>query len=629
MKIFKNILRYGLWVCLFAVPFVPLYVANSMFFPFITGKNFLFRALVEIAFGLWAALAIVDVKYRPKSSWLLGAFFAFTAVITVADIYGVNSAKSIWSNYERMEGLVTVLHLFAYFLVLGSALNEKMWRWLAWTSCLAASIIGFMGLGQLSQNTGRIDATLGNSTYLGGYMLVHIFIVMYFFLRRVHISVKDVEQKWAAAWYVMLGAFYALVMYFTGTRGSLLGFLGGIFVIAIVLAIAEKKHIVIRKISIGLIAAVILLVVGLAGVRGTQFAKNHPLIDRFSAVATFDLKGYAESQGFARLTLWKMAWEGVKEKPLLGWGQDNFTYVFAKYYDSKMYTQEAWFDRTHNVFFDWLIAGGFLGLISYLSIFVAALWLLWKRDDFEIYERAVFTGLIVAYFIHNFFVFDNLTSYILIAIVLSYIHVKSAKEIPAFQKDSVGIEQLAMWAAVPLVLMPFVLVGINRPAYEANGDVLMALVYAQTPQVPSDVVMQKFKDALAQNSFGNKEIREQIISVAPHYMTKEVPQEKRKEWFNFAVSEAQKQYGQDHDARTLILLGSFYAQLGAFDNAIGALEEANKIFPNKPPVILMLSQIYAANKNIPKAKETLEKLLVLVPNYSEAQTLLAQISNMK
>ena len=48
MKMFKNILRYGLWACLFIVPFVPLYVANSMFFPFITGKNFLFRALVLV-----------------------------------------------------------------------------------------------------------------------------------------------------------------------------------------------------------------------------------------------------------------------------------------------------------------------------------------------------------------------------------------------------------------------------------------------------------------------------------------------------------------------------------------------------------------------------------------------------
>jgi len=43
-----------------------------------------------------------------------------------------------------------------------------------------------------------------------------------------------------------------------------------------------------------------------------------------------------------------MAWEGVKEKPLLGWGQENFNLVFNKYYEPSLYGQEVWFDRVHN-----------------------------------------------------------------------------------------------------------------------------------------------------------------------------------------------------------------------------------------------------------------------------------------
>jgi O-antigen ligase len=195
-------------------------------------------------------------------------------------------------------------------------------------------------------------------------------------------------------------------MYFTGTRGSLLGFIGGIIVVAIILAIKEREHKAVRNTAIGLLAVVVLLVALLASVRGTEFAKNRPLIDRFSAIATLDLKSYAQTAGFARFTLWNMAWQGVKEKPFLGWGQDNFPYVFAKYYDPKMYSQEQWFDRTHNVFFDWLIAGGFLGLLSYLAIFVVAIVMLWKRKEFALWEKAVFTGLITAYFIHNFLYFD-------------------------------------------------------------------------------------------------------------------------------------------------------------------------------------------------------------------------------
>jgi hypothetical protein len=52
-----------------------------------------------------------------------------------------------------------------------------------------------------------------------------------------------------------------------------------------------------------------------------------------------------------------MALKGIAERPVLGWGQENFNYVFNKYYNPQMFGQEEWFDRTHNVVLDWLIAG--------------------------------------------------------------------------------------------------------------------------------------------------------------------------------------------------------------------------------------------------------------------------------
>lgn len=626
MNTFKNILKWGMWGCIFAIPFIPLYVANGMFFPYISGKNFLFRILVEIAFGLWVALAIVDKGYRPKRSCLIAAFFVFALVMSVADLFGVNQLKSIWSNYERMEGLVATLHTLAFFVVLASALNEKIWRSLVWTSFGAATLVGFVALGQLGAPGARVDATLGNSTYLGGYMLVHIFLALYFILRRIHLGTKLIEEKSIVGWYGVLAFFFAMVMYFTGTRGSLLGFIGGIIVVAIILALKEREHKAVKNTAIGLLAVVLLLVAFLASVRGTEFAKNRPLIDRFSSIATLDLKSYAQTAGFARFTLWNMAWQGVKEKPLLGWGQDNFPYVFAKYYDPKMYSQEQWFDRTHNVFFDWLIAGGFLGLLSYLAIFAAALVMLWKRKEFALWEKAVFTGLITAYFIHNFFVFDNLTSYILIAIVLSYIHLKAAKDIPAFANAKMDMEKLTAYSYIPLLLIPVMLWTVNANGYFANKSLLQTLMVSQNPKVTSEIVMSGFKDTLSYNSFGNKEAREQILSTAPRFMSQAVPQEKRVEWYNFAISESQKQFAQDNDPRTLIILGGFYASLGAYDNAIQTFEEADKLFPNKPTLLVTLARIYSANKNDVKAKEILNRVIEMVPEYGEAKSVLAEIA---
>jgi hypothetical protein len=83
------------------------------------------------------------------------------------------------------------------------------------------------------------------------------------------------------------------------------------------------------------------------------------------------------SEGATRFTVWNLAFEGFKERPLLGWGQEGFNFVFNTYYTPELWSQEPWFDRAHNIFLDWLIAGGILGLLGYLSLYVFMLYLVW------------------------------------------------------------------------------------------------------------------------------------------------------------------------------------------------------------------------------------------------------------
>ena len=89
-----KILRYVILVGLFAIPFVPLIVSSTMFFPFITGKNFTFRIIVELIAGLWLILALRDAAYRPKISLILKALVAFLLIIGLADFFSANPYKS-------------------------------------------------------------------------------------------------------------------------------------------------------------------------------------------------------------------------------------------------------------------------------------------------------------------------------------------------------------------------------------------------------------------------------------------------------------------------------------------------------------------------------------------------------
>ena len=61
----KQIARWVALGALFLIPVMPFVVINSFFFPFITGKAFYFRILVEIAVAAWILLACLDRAYRP------------------------------------------------------------------------------------------------------------------------------------------------------------------------------------------------------------------------------------------------------------------------------------------------------------------------------------------------------------------------------------------------------------------------------------------------------------------------------------------------------------------------------------------------------------------------------------
>src|ERR1700683_4326675 len=188
MTLSEKILRWVVLVGVFALPFVPLTVSTSLFFPYITGKNFPFRIIVEVITCAWLALALINPQYRPKRNWIFGAFLVFIAIIAVADAQGVNPGKSFWSNFERMDGWVTIAHLFCYIVVAACVINaEKLWRWLFELSLAIsvfidldrfAQILGVAGLGQagVSGLSTRIDATFGNPIYLAVYMLFHVFI---------------------------------------------------------------------------------------------------------------------------------------------------------------------------------------------------------------------------------------------------------------------------------------------------------------------------------------------------------------------------------------------------------------------------------------------------------------------
>lgn len=580
----------------------PFIFSGDMFFPYITGKAFFMRLMILLTTISYTGLALVDKNSRPKKSYMLYAMIAFMAILCISAFTSVNPTRSIWSNFERMEGLVTMLYMGALFVMSSATLRKREWPYLLNVSLLMSVVVGINALLSATTAADRISGHLGNSSYLGVYALIHIFfsllaVLMVFRGNKErelieagtndHGEVKIGGGGYAyIAVYAILGLFNTYILYHTGTRGAFVGLVVGLFLSSIYLAFKEKNKIV-KSTAIAFLTIVVATVFLLGTLKSSDFVKSNSLLSRFAALITTDYKSVLNNEGNARTMIWKMAFEGVKERPLLGWGQDNFGYVFAKYYNPQMYGQEQWFDRSHNVFMDWLISAGFLGLIGYLSLFAFALYFIFsKKSQFTVIEKSIFLGLLASYFVHNMFVFDNLSSYVLFFLILGYIndrythdrHEKeSANAMTEHQVNMSILIGLAALAGVSYVGYQTLL----KPFTQSSG-LLSILRDMQQGAVPPNLD-KRFAEVLDDGPTGKFETFEQLSTTLPRIAAQDGVSVSTKQnlltVYQKQVGEYDKTLGDD--ARYNYFVSNTYRTLGAQEPALLYINKAYALSPQK------------------------------------------------
>jgi len=610
-------LRYIILGGIFLVPFIPFIVTSSMFFPFITGKNFTFRILTELLFGGWLILALRHSAYRLKFSWIAVSVAVFVGVIALADFLGENPFKSFWSNFERMEGLVTLIHLLLYFLAVGTVLNtEKLWNRLFNTSIAVSVVLGIYGLFQLAgkvvinQGGTRLDATFGNATYLAIYMLFHVFLTTIMLVRwRGH---GFVRFFYGAAIFLQL-----FILYNTATRGAILGVLGGALLTAILVVVFEREHRFLRYSALSILVGVLMIIGGFFVAKDSAFITESPVLSRLASISL-------EEESNTRFIIWSMARQGIQERPLLGWGQENFNYVFNTYYDPRLYDQEPWFDRVHDLVLDWLIAGGILGFLAYFSMPLILLYYLWWRTErLSVVEKSLFTGMLAGYGFHNLFVFDNLISYILFFTILAYIHYSNGGEFPK-ATPRISLEEGMRTRVFPALIIILVIGSL----YFFNTKGIVAsrtLINALTPQQGGlEVNLSFFDTALAYNSFGRQEIIEQLVTTATQMRNGDVDLAIQTKYFERAKTEIE-QLIEDYpnDTRLQLFLATFINRFGLYDEAIVRLERAIELSPQKQTIHFELGAAYLNKGDAVKAFEIFEHAYNLDTNYQDARFIYA------
>lgn len=608
----KGIARGAALTALFLIPLVPVFVSDSLFFPFITGKAFLFRILVEILAAAWAVLAFLDKQYRPRFSVLGALVLAFIAWMFFADLFAVNVAKAFWSNFERMEGWVLLIHLYGFFVAGGAVLRAEKgwWTWRGWfcMSLLVSAYVVIYSLLQLAdpssfpihQGSTRIDASFGNSAYLAIYFLFNTFIAGWLALTE--------SKLWLRITLLILALVEGLLIFATETRGTVLALIGGLLIASFLTAITASKTA--RRSALTALVCIVVVAGGLYLARDTSFVQNNHILQRVTSISLAD--------GQTRFTIWHMAFEGFKERPIVGWGQEGFNYVFNKYYDPSLYAQEPWFDRAHNAFIDWLMAGGLPAFLLYLSLFVGAIATLWKYSNLSRPERIALTAALIGYAFHNLFVFDNLYSYVYFFAILALIDSQVARPIAFFeQARQIPEEEGMMTLGVSLAALLVILYAVNIPGIRASNELISVISVSSAQPVETNLSLAQ--DLVAHPSFAAQEIREQLVSLASEVAQQSsIPDDTKKAFVSLALSEMQKQI-KEHpgDARELLELVVAYRTAGDGADALATIKQAEALSPEKEQIYVQEGIMEWSVNNAQAAKAAFDKAYALGPSFTD------------
>ena len=584
------VIRLGAYI----IPFIPLYIASDLFFPFITGKAFAFRIIVEIVFAAWVWLILVAPEHRPRKSQLLIAFTVFLAVLTLSTIFSENLTRSFWSNFERMEGLVMHLHLFAYFLVLSSMFERKHWHTFFALFVVAGFfeniyvMIQHLGYIPSLQGITRVDGTIGNPTYLAAYLL---FVVGFSLLMRLWSQ----GSPWRY-WYDFMAVFSLIAMYFTASRGISVGLLGGILVFVMFVLWPRASHIVALRYrygAFGLFVVAMLCAGGLYVFRSSAFVLNSPVLSRVASISL--------AQGAARFKIWAIGWRGFQDYPIIGRGLETYANVFSRYYNPALYNQEPWFDRSHNIILDWLNSAGVAGLFSYLALLGAALVCLLRlvrKNAITLLEGGLLTALLAAYVIQNLFVFDQLATYVSLVALFAYLASTERVVSGAVASSAkLFVPELKVMSAA---IAGFVLVAslattfyfINVKPIRANLALIDALRRASVGDLLGTVAA--YADALDEGPLGRQEIREQLTRFGVAFAgATNIPDDQKLLALQTILGEAQKNVAENPlDPRGVIYLATFLNRVGLTDAAIQALDRALVLSPKKQQIYFEKAESY-------------------------------------
>ncbi len=617
---YLNILKYGCYASLIII----FFVFKNLLFPFITSKQISFNILMEVLFIIWVAFIIKYPQYRPKKHYVWFGLCAFFFIMILSGITGVDFNLSFWGDVERMLGAFHILHFLIFYFIIITVMRTKTdWKIFFIISTVFAV---FISLNAASMSGGHNYATIGNSAYVSGYLLMNMFFALILFFREPN---KVLRLVYIVPLLLMIPGFKM-----ANTSGAWVGMGASIVALTFLYGVLSKN----KKIKIATLTIFIL---------ATSFFTYTFIIDRdniFTQNSVF-IKGLVREINVdkntfqTRLVSWRAAIKDFPNHPFLGTGHGNYAITFDQHFSPTFYDHargETYFDRAHNNVIDIASTTGGLGLLTYLSVLLALTYYLikgYRAKKIGVNEFVIISALMTAYFVQNLAVFDSFVTYMAFMMTLGYVYWLVEVESEEFERPSdepfVNKEIYAL-AAVGLVLLTILYQYNVKPL-----KMLIATIDGQRAWAGGQVAMTftEYERALGLNTVLDRDSRtsmNRLLAGGPGFLSKVSAEEAQKILdFNIEQAKINVEYNPK-DSLNQMLLAQLYNTAAIHyrsdtdkfffysDQAITAIDASIAATPGRTPVYFQKAQIQINRNDKDGAIDTLKIAAGLNLDYEPA-----------
>lgn len=623
-KFADKIIFWGICAAMFA----PLLISRYWLLPDKFAKAVIFRIIVEIILVAYIYLVLRDKKYFPRFDILTLAVTIFWTAALFSVFFSMQPFTSMWGSATRGSGFFNFTHyVILFFILRGTAQNKTQWRKIFNCAIIAAALTAIFAILQrifpalnadyMNSAYYRPAGTMGNPIMLANYLAMTVFLAFAFWKQ------EAVRRK--KILYLLAGTLMLTAIFISQTRGTFLGIaVGGLFLLIFYpsknIAFKTKRRLLILIIIVALILLFFIFQNGL-----------NILPQRF---LVFD--------NFNRLTSWKIAIKAIADKPLFGWGMENFAIPFDKYYPggyTKSYNglAETWWDRTHNVPLDIGATMGLIGVAAYFLVFAAAFRQLFKnRTNNNVSMPHIVSALFTAYFIQNLTAFDDVISYIMFFTLLAYVSFLSSEKYNAadnLNNSQTGSARLTVWkkmfftASAVTILIIMIRVSLTPfwLNYTTNKTVIIAKqgLYDETMRFYRDIT-EKYQG----KTYFEKELNEKFMKIASYFAPLVIEQTKnRKEYLKLnqeIINILKKSVElEPYHTKHYYNIGLFYNNIAAIDPSAGRegldyFAKSLELSPNREQALIESAKLQMILSDYDGAIAKLQKTIAINPELAES-----------